>query len=280
MEVKQLMNSVINSTAITDPEFSNSLKKWKPRMQSAVKKLSYITGVEEEDIFQDVLMNLVEVAKIHSVPLYRFKKRLYEKVMDDGTTVILKTPRYNKGNKEIVAAHKDKVEPVKKSKLESTIYREINQQLVDITNSHFTRKNGYKKTLSGTKRVTVRSDKDNVKFKEKNFHTVEKTVEIIGIDDSDGVLSIADNNTIEETVYASNCLDHIRKSVSDVASNVLNLMLEESEIIDTRIAQTLSYPIDTIKYAKFEIMRSFPDKKQSIPTREPIYFSANESIGW
>lgn len=274
---RQMLMKVIENSKFNNPRFSKCLKKWVPFICSSASKISWVTGRSDEDAIQDILVGIAEINQIYDVPLFKYKDRLYEKVREDGPMVLLRTPRNNKSKEVEMWVNGASVKEIKKGKLESTIYREINQQLVDIMNSHFTQKNGFCKEVKGEEFITVRSGKDKSSYSRKKVHKVTKMVDIV--DDQEENLGWCDNSP-EDNVIFNQYVREVKKEVSKTAGRVLDLMIKDPGISINEISETLEIDINSVMLSKCEIVRNLPFdskiiKKCKSESLKPIYIRAN-----
>lgn len=161
MSISADYSRICESIGRTDPEFSQALQQWGQHFCSTVFKLSKITKRDTEDVFQNLLAELVRVRDTYRIPLYRFNGRLWEAEIIDGPTYLLCNPRHNKTHMDPIWAGESLVSPVRKGKLSSVVYREITQQYSDVLAAYFCRKNGFEK-------IKVKKDEDISIYKYAN----------------------------------------------------------------------------------------------------------------
>jgi len=274
---RQTLLDIANKAAFKTPEFSASFKKWIPFLCTSVNKVSWVTGRSDEDVLQDILIGVSEINLIYDVPLYRYQNKLYEKIKEDGSLVFLRTPRNNKSKSVQFWTSNNLIEPVKKGKLESTIYREINQQVVDAINSHFTQKNGFKKKVKDDDQWVVRrSKKDKLTLSKKKVHEVNKIVDFV-----DGVEDEADKSSNpEDNVIFNQYVNKIKNNVSLTVAKVLDVMIADPRASVDSIAEFLGISVDAVVLSKCEIIQNIPfdfdnSNQSSKGNHHPIYITVD-----
>jgi len=273
---RQKLVEIVARISRDNPEFSEGLMKWVPLICSSVNKISWMTERSDEDVLQDILVGVSEINLIYNIPLYRYKGRLYEKLKKYGSLVLLKTPRNNKSKEARLWVESKSLKVVKKGKLESVIYREIFQQSVDILNSHFTQKNGYKKHENGQEVVVVRSGASGTSLQKKKVQGVKRVVELVGESEAESEVSWIQNP--ESSAIFSQYVDRIKASVSPTAANVLDTLILDPCAPVSMIAEYLDICKDDVYMSKCEIIRNLPFDSERIgkigkTDRQPVYLS-------
>lgn len=276
MEVKKYVCDVIKSIENKNPELSRCLKKWIPLISSVVYKVCLITGKNEEDIVQELLMSIIEVDNIYNIPLYRYDGKLWEVGGNKSNKCLLVNPRYNKTHRDSIWVKKSEIQLVKKGKRESSVYREINQQFVDIINAYFTKKNGFEKTKNKNSVVMVRSGSKGVFSGKKDTCSVQKVVNFTN--DSELLyLSSGEMNAEQELIFRD-YVNEININISDEAKFVLQYMMDNPGVSNEVIAMNNNIPLKVVVLSRLEIMRSIPFLNEEVVPNgyHPIYFNVEE----
>lgn len=275
MDVKKYVYDIINNIRKSNEELSKCLKKWIPLISSIVYKIHMITGREEEDIIQELLISIIEIDNIYDVPLYRYNGKLWEIGSENKGKVLLVNPRYNKTHKDSIWVKKSEVCKVKKGKRESSVYREINQQFVDIINAYFTKKNGFAKKRNKDNMVVVRSGSKGVFFDKRNVCSVQKMINFV--DDSELVYySNGDLNAEQELIY-KDYINEINSGISIQARAILQYMIDNPGISNEMIAMKNNISVKIVALSRLEILRSISFLNTCDDDGyNPIYFSVEE----
>jgi len=274
MSLQTVMTTITSKLKHDNEELAACLKKWTPFLIGTVNKIKYHTGRLEEDILHDILLGLIEVNNIYYVPLYRYDGKLWEIKRRRKEKVHLVSPRNNKTFRKSIWVEASLITKVKKGKLESTIYREINQQAVDIINAHFTQKNGFEKISGMEKVVIVRSGKDQLSTKKKLTNRVIRIVE----ETTDDSLDCLSSNfySAEASLIYNQYLNEIWFKISDVAKKVLVMMLEDPGISNEKICKFSGLPSKVVCLSRYEIIHSIPFINKNKKGYQPIYISADQ----
>lgn len=277
-ELSAIFEGIMLGLEKQDYRLYEGLKKWKPLLVHTVSKIAYITGKSSDDVLQEVLMGVIEVNNIYDIPLYRYNGKLYERLQDDGSRVLLITPRYNKEKVHKIWVSKDDISLVKKGKLNSSIYREINQKCYDIISSFFVQKNGFEKVKVDEAMVKVKSGKDGVKYKKKSISKIVKHIELMSIDDESFNFDIygVDDNA-ESYLILKQYFDTVVESISEEAELVLQYMTENPGTGIDKISKSLNLSHSKVKVSMCEIERSIPflkNDEDDAMSLSPIYLKA------
>jgi hypothetical protein len=260
------MDKTFEEVSRTDPEFGASLKKWKFLLYSSVKKVAAIQHVSEIDTFQEFLVPLAKINSMQSIPLYRYKNKVYEITKEDGFNVRLKSSRYNVKGVNVVWARRERIEPVKKASLPSLVYRKIQQQASVMVRSVFTKKNGYEVVSTEQGSVKMRNGEYGEKYKkiEKN-NVIKKYSEIsmdkpVGVDGESTLQDIlADEKAphIEDNYIRKEIKEKILNRISDPAQKVFKFLCEDPESTDRDLRRYLKFSKRKLEYAKREIQIAY-----------------------
>ncbi len=278
--VECMVDSILKGISYNDQRFYTCLDKWKPLLISTVNKICGVTGGNPEDILQEILVGMVKVNGIYNVPLYRYKKRLWEKKRLRKGRLLLVTPRYNREKPRQVWAPQHEVVPVKKGKLQSSLYRELNQCCYDMISSFFTQKNGYKKQQDGKRLVKVGSGKDRMKLVTKSVSKVTKIIETVDVNDEVISNSIGIDDNAESNMIYAQYMNNLLDSISVEATMVLSFMMDNSSVRPHKVSNGLGMSLKQVKFSMCEIERSIPFMKnqedECIPYVTPIYVRADQ----
>ncbi len=262
------------------PEFAKSLMQWVPFLCSSTNRVSWATGRSDEDVLQDILVGVSEINLIYNIPLYRYKGRVYEKLKEYGSLTLLQTPRNNKSRRRQLWVEDASLEPIEKSKLESTIYREIFQQSADLLKAHFTPRNGYKRCKKEDQAVAVRSGRETTSLQRKEVQEVVSRVRLVSEVDSEDLNNIVGTQNLEEGLVFKQYVEQIKDNVSDTASDVLDVLVSYPGVPVYAIAEYLDVHIDKVHLAKIEIIRNLPFDSERISKissagRLPVFMSVD-----
>lgn len=188
--MREVLNDVIRSLKRDDPYLAKCLKKWSGYLLDSVNRASHVTAQDPEDLLQELLGRIVETRMMYQLPLYRYKKAIYQLVDEDGSLVKLKIPAYRKTktDEKPFWVHRYLVTPVKKAKLESMIYTGISQQYCDLLASHFIQRKGYRVTGHSEQLVKIRSAKDGQTYRKKKVRHIEQFAVPVDYDSLDSNL--------------------------------------------------------------------------------------------
>ena len=78
------------------PAFAKALIKWTPLIDRTTYRVAKLTGQDLEDVYQDLAMDLSNMAKYHAAKLYRYKDSVWECTRREGKMAYIQSPRHNK----------------------------------------------------------------------------------------------------------------------------------------------------------------------------------------
>jgi hypothetical protein len=255
---KSVLIAMIDRATFNNPDFAKSFKKWVPYFCSLANRICAFTGKCEDDVLQDLLIGVAEINCIYDIPLYRYNGRLYERLREDGTLSLLITPRNNKMQRCEMWVETKNIEFLKKGKLESTIYRELTQQLSDILNSHFAQKRGFKKSLDADERQVVRrSGSSGTKLFSKKTYKVSKTIDVCSIKDLESEPIDFFSNPEEDAILGQ-YVSKMKEKVSPIAGTILDVKLQDPKATWTSVARLIGINPGTAHSAARELARNLP----------------------
>ena len=144
-ELDQLIESTIGGLKYENPRLSSGLRKWKGFLKRSINRVSVLAAIEPETLFQDIMASVSEASIIDQVPMYRWKKRVWEIEAMDGDRALLVSPRMNRKKQPPEWVPIDQLEYINISKIESLIYTKIYQSCCDILTKSYNQKNGFQK---------------------------------------------------------------------------------------------------------------------------------------
>lgn len=279
------------------PDLARGIQKWEQFLRHAVARVAQITDTPPEDVLGEILIGLVKVNEMYRKNLYRYKGNLFRIVAFDGKAILIETLPHNTKLHLKMWTHYSNVEPVQRAKIESTIYREIHQQYVNLLTSHFTAKRGYAEIGFDKRAVLVRSGPREHFTEKRKIRNVRKVVHLVDID-----VPISDREDFDFTLYPSPA--EIADFLSDSESNpeqqliseevvgslgatlspdalvVLGCLLDEPGANTRSISQMTGMSHQKVHIARHEIMRDYSDVAGHAPPnafgRTPVYLRADQ----
>ena len=264
--LNQFMDKTFEEVSRVCPEFGACLKKWKYLLYSSVKKVAAVQHSSEIDTFQDFLVPLVKINSMQSIPLFRYKKKVYEITKKDGFNVRLKSSRYNVKGVNVVWARRERIEKVKKASISSLMYRKIQQQASVMVRSVFTKKNGYEVSSTESGTVRMRNGEYGEKYKKIKKNTVVKRYKEVSIDEplvTESEFSLLDilpdetSSHIEENYMKKDLRQKIFEKISVAAQSVFKYLFKDPEVSDRELRKDLKFSKLKLTYAKREIRKAY-----------------------
>ena len=265
LSLSKYMDKTFESITRSDEEFGKALKKWKGLLFSSVRKVAAVSHQTEVDVFQDFLVPLSKISAMRSIPLYRYKNKVWEISKDDGFNVRLVSSRYNVRGRRVVWARKEFLVPVKKATMSSLVYTKIQQQASVMMRSSFVQKNGYEVTGTEEEIVKTRNSDYGEKYKTIEKNIVRKVIDEISLDHpfEDGEMFLKDvvedvrSYSAEECCCRSDFEEKALARLSKTAQMLFKWSLMNPEVKDLEICQTLDLTKSQLGYAKREILKVY-----------------------
>lgn len=232
MQLDVVVNSTIAGLQAEYPDLARGIKKWSRFLVHSVVRVSKITDTSPEDVLGEILIGLVKVNEMYRRNLYRYEGNLFRIVAFDGKAVLIETLPHNVRLHLRFWTHYSNIESVQRAKMESTIYREIHQQYVNLLATHFTAKRGYEQIGFEERIVMVRGGAERVAAEKRKVRNVRKVIHLVDID-----VPLADREEFDHTLYPSSAemVDYL----SDYESN------PEQQLISEEVVGSLGTTLST-----------------------------------
>ncbi len=297
MQLDALVASTIAGLQVEYPDLARGIQKWSQFLQHSIVKVSRITGTSQEDVLGEILLGLVKVNEMYRLNLYRYKGNLFRIKAFDGKAVLVETLPHNKKLHLCFWTHCFNLESVQRAKIESTVYREIHQQYVNLLAVHFTAKRGYEPVGFEEKAVIVRGGSQGVFTEKRKIKKVRKAVHLVDVDVPSG-----DWDNVDRTQYPSSA--EIVEYLSDYESNpeqqlisgeaveslgsvlsvdalvVLGCLLDAPDVNTRSITETVSMSNQKVQIARYEIMRGYTSiagmRHPFLQGTKPVYLRADQ----
>ncbi len=273
VELAKYLNSIIDGLPKHDAEFRQALIKWKPLLYKNASYIAISTKGEPLDALADLMVHLVNLNATYDIPLYRCShaNKVYEMVSKGEDTCILRTPRYNKFQKEPFAVPLVEVVQVRKATLASLVYRKVQQQTCAMLRNKFTQKNGYFAIGSEVVQVKRRDPRSAPRFDTVQKNTMFKAAETPlqgevlfnegatkffyeDVLSSNDIFNYqgSDSSPEAESNYTS-IRRSVKKGLSWPARAVFDVMCEDATISKSSVTKILGLPYRQVQYAHREI---------------------------
>lgn len=297
MRLDVMVSTTIAGLRQDYPDLARGIQKWEQFLRHAVARVAQITNTPPEDVLGEILIGLVKVNEMYRRNLYRYKGNLYRIVAFDGKAILIETLPHNTKLHLKMWTHYSNVEAVKRAKIESTIYREIHQQYVNLLTSHFTAKRGYMETGFDQRAVLVKSGPREIFTEKRKIRNVRKVVHLVDIDvpmmdreDFDFSLypspaEIADflsdfESNPEQQLISEEVIGSLGTTLSADALVVLGCLLDEPAANIRSLSQMTGMSHQKVHIARHEIMRDYSEVIGRAPPstfdRSPVYLRADQ----
>lgn len=282
-DYKQFVDNTLQSLRQTDPDFAKALSKWRYLLDKTVYRLAKLSHKCFEDIFQDLLIQLVKTYQIYRSKTYRYNGNIYEVIGKRGNKWHLSSRRLNQKNKKDFWVNRSQFKRVGKIPLASSIFRKIQQEASVQVRKCYIQKKGY--TIVGKDRSLV--IKRNGKYKESceviDRNIVQKSIEEVSLCDVDQF-----GRTYEELV--SNCINKIdeeiclkdffnKKNLSRDTRKVLDEWLRDYSITDTDLCHVLDFNKKKLALARRELKNVYKEylgnSYKNITEKKPVQFKSS-----
>lgn len=254
---------IVKGLDITHPELGKALRKWHPFIFQAVINTAKITNSSEEDVLSDILLGFAQVNDICSEPLFRYRKRLYKIVAEDGDSILVESKCKDRVRFWISRIN---LEEVKCAKTESLLYKKIQQRCIEVIRlSNAQKRRGehvdigcldYVGELSLMENITPFNDTKELMDYVINFQCnpeqIFSTIQII-----DGLAKYISKDAL---IVLEDCVDH--PGTSFISS-----------------AKRLGISRRKVRAARLEILRIFSYLEQArvkVIDKQPIYIRADQ----
>ena len=264
-DLNVFMDNVFSSIKRENAEFGDVLFKWKFLIHKTVRKISKVSGRDEIEVFQDLMVSLSKIASNKKLKLYRWRKNIYEVDQVDGFYTRLLPNRYNLNGGSAVWVRTELLKPVKQAKLSSLVYTKIGQQESVLLRRVFTQKNGYQ-VISKSKEMTkINNGSYGEKFREIEKKKVAKVNTEISLEtpvsneeDAKLIDILSDNSASAESLILKRDLQHkMFKRLSNAAKMVFKWSLLDPYASDTEVCRKSKFSKRKLAYAKTEIAQTY-----------------------
>jgi len=295
MKLDVMVRMTIAGLEREHPALAAAINRWSNFLCHAVERVSRITNTPPEDVLGDIFVGLVKVNDMYRQNLWRYNGNLYRIVAFDGMAVLIETLPHN------VRLHKrfwtdcKNLELVKRGKIESSVYREIHQQYVNLLASHFTAKKGFVIDSISERAVTVRSGPRKTFSEKRKVKNMRKSVHLVDIDipssreefdhtlypssaEISSYLSDYGSNP-EQQVISDETIMGLGDTLSPEALVVLGCLLDNPAMPTRSISQYTGLSHRQVGLSRFEIERDY-EVSSGIPLhtfgKTPIYLRASQ----
>jgi len=297
MQLDVMVNNTIAGLQGEYPDLARGIKKWSQFLRHSIARVSQITGSPPEDVLGDILLGLVKVNEMYRRNLYRYSGNLFRIAAFDGKAVLIETLPHNKKLHLRFWTHCSNLEPVKRAKMESTIYREIHQQYVNLLAVHFTSKHGYESAGFDERTVVVRGGTEGVFTEKRRVKNVRKVVHLVDIDVPAGdfqdlgkalypssaevvdYLSDFKSNP-EQQLISDEVVGSLGSTLSADALVVMGCLLDEPGMNTRFISETTGLSHKKVHVARHEIMRGYTTiagaRQPFVHGTAPVYLRADQ----
>lgn len=251
----------------TQPQIAEALRKWRPFIFDAARRVAKITHGSEEDALGEILLAVASVCELYRSPLYRYEGSLYRIVDEDGNAVLIETPKTTK-KRRCFWVDRELLTAVKRSKIESFVYQRIKQHYVNSLKAIFTEKRGFNST-TGMLPFTVDVDIPEQEEKDPSRYPSAREVRerLVYVEHPESALSF------------SQLLHGITLSISQRSEEIFSVLMEDPSATDVKISHDLGYSQRSVKAARLEILRAFFQLEGETVVCEgvhPIYMRADQ----
>jgi len=259
--VRRMMAATVEGLRHEDPVLHRSLKRWERLILNTVFRVHKITGQDAETVFQDIILALVEVSSVKGVPLYRWRRKLWEMERVFGTFVLLKAPRNNKkDNSRTAFAPVAEVVLVPRCAFDSLVYAKAQQTCADMLTGYFSLKHGYQIRPREVKLVRVTDRHDGICFEKRVVHSFKRVFREVNMTDlrepisgrgqeADLNCDLADLSSpnAEEDLLTKEALNSIYVNASAEAKEVLVYLLSHPGARTRKASVDLGIPLTVVR---------------------------------
>jgi hypothetical protein len=273
MRLKARLNFLLSGLDRENPNLARAVRKWSSFLIHSVEAASLVTDIPAEDVLQDVMVGLCKVRDVYAKTLWRYEGHLYEIVDFDGQSVLIQTPRHNTKHQRRMWVDSAGLTEVRRARIESSVYREIHQQYVDLLNAHFIAKRGFVTDSIEQKLVSVRSGSRRLRTEKKMVRNIRKVVHLVDIDvptNRDVVDTslypsareiheyLADpRQTPEKFVISDEVICGIGDSLSTEGLLVLGCLLDDPGATDWMVSRSVGLTHRQVAEARQEITKRY-----------------------
>jgi hypothetical protein len=268
---------IANSLRHNDPLFSKALIARKQLMVEVIWKVHQYTHESIEDLFQDLLVDLVATAKLYPVPLYRYKKKIWELEQVCGSLACLKSARGLRVERDQIWVPRYAVERVRKASLSSLFFTRIRQFLSDKMALYFSKRRGFEQKKM---KKCVTSHLGGLRTGTKDIVVPKQTIRLVNISD---FLPGSDTITYQDTIPSPFPLQDAFLAasdkmcrLSDSAHKVALHVIKDGKSGYRHLQDVTNFSKVKLSLAKMELTRMFMEKPVS-PTLYPVYFTADHA---
>lgn len=258
----KLIEGVVKSSSITDPEFSECIRKWSRYLYSSANSLSKTLNISHEDAFNDLMLPLIRLYRDFYRPKFRYNKKVYDLAKDYGNIYLLRTSEFSQRKIVEFLIPVDKCVKVRKAKLTSQFFKKIQQEACVLARKKFTQKNGYVKVgtykaLTKIKGKNLFDSKYEIIVKNRMVktmteHRLEDVVKDHPEDTLADVLGLSKYSS-EDMIEEFEMLNSFKNSLSNDALEVLVKISEDAKITDQELAKELGFSQRKIEAARREV---------------------------
>jgi|GEM_PF-4701167 len=273
MKLKEQLKFLLSGLQRESPELARAVRRWSSFLIHAVEAASLVTDIPPEDILQDIMVGLCKVRDMYEKTLWRYQGHLYEIIDFDGQAVLIQTPKHNTKLKKRLWVNSADLIQVRRGKIESSVYREIHQQYVDLLTAFFVAKRGFVVESTPQKLVSVRSGPQRNRTEKRKVKNIRKVIHLVDIDvpvNKDVVdLTIypssreiqeylADSRqTPEKSVISDEIICGIGDSLSSEGLLVLGCLLDDPGATDWMVSRSIGLPHCQVAEARQEITKRY-----------------------
>lgn len=248
--LSELFNQYVQNV---DEDFGNSLKKWKRLFFGCVGSVSQAARRDKEEVFHDLILELVEEREKHRTDLHRYAGRSYIRTDKRlGGYVWIETPSWNKAYFDKRWVLREQLESIAKSSLDSYMYRQICQFKIDYLGKVFTKKNGYTLKDGGIKTVTIKSGVSGTYDKKIIEKVCQRTIRTLGLcDEIGGYGSVVADFVIDYSQDSGKSSE--LHSLFEVMGNYMSSEALDAVIRTRMLGETLTIPRGKVKIFNREV---------------------------
>jgi len=258
-----ILSRIVKGLDLTHPELGKALRKWHPYIFKAVINTSKITNLAEEDVLSDILLGLAQVNDLCDEPLYRYQKRLYKIILEDGNSVLLESKCKDRIRFWVA---REGIEEVQCAKTESLLYTKIQQCCVQLIRSkHAQKREGNQVNI------------DSLDYIRDLSSTFDSSIYPSSLEITEYLIDIQKNP--EEVLSTFQFIEGLTSYISEEALVVLGDFINNPGTSFIASARRLGISRRKARAARLEILRIFSYLEQTrikaVGCR-PIYMRADQ----